>query len=513
MRSPFRSPVPAALLALAAWPSNAPAVTCVQDSVPGATLLVPHFRVSRNGSVGGDIPPGGADTLCSVTNVGDTALLVHVTVWNKYGKAVFSFNVPLAGHDSASFGMRDVLNGRLNVNAEWQRLGGADVCASPPGFGNDRFVRFTNPDSQDRARAASIYGTPAFSGPFRAYVWDSLDESGPIVGITDVREPGLSDADNPACGLASDGRFAGDFSGFLTLDVVNYCTTFLPDEAGYYARDALATTGWRAESAGRHSVNALVGEVVYVDDEPSAPRASSMEMVALEFDARLDWSTSKTFGNRYNGFEAPGAMPPAGVPPAYAFRGDGREPLGTSYAFRFVIDREAPPSLRRSAFIVFRRDRYETPPPAARGPNSLCDWYAAGSPDRYGPYAPDRTISVSVRDDDAKDNIFLGNAGPYGLNGNAYIFLESQRYLMPDYRELNTPNFSAGWISIVLPRYSGRSLYSQAWLGAEHYGSGTAGAGHAASAGVPAESYPGSPRPLGGVFLCKPDLFVSGAPP
>ncbi|HEV8267167.1 MAG TPA: hypothetical protein VGR00_02995, partial [Thermoanaerobaculia bacterium] len=76
------------VLVLLTVSGSALAVTCAFDNVPAGTLLVPHFRVSRNGSTGGDIPEGGVDTLCSITNVSNTGVIVHVTVYNKYSKAV-----------------------------------------------------------------------------------------------------------------------------------------------------------------------------------------------------------------------------------------------------------------------------------------------------------------------------------------------------------------------------------------------------------------------------------------
>src|SRR6185369_6903539 len=98
-----------------------PALECAQGNAPAATLLVPYFRVSRNGvtSSATDIPdlPAQTDTLLSVTNISDTGLVIHVTVWSKYGKPVLGFNVPMTGKDAMTFRMKDVLNGHLDVNA------------------------------------------------------------------------------------------------------------------------------------------------------------------------------------------------------------------------------------------------------------------------------------------------------------------------------------------------------------------------------------------------------------
>src|SRR5512142_1801663 len=103
------------VLGLLAVAGTGYAVTCAQDNVPAATLLVPYFKVSRNGSAGTDIPEGGVDTMVAITNVSAINMIAHVTVWNKYSAAVLDFNVPLTGFDVATFRMKDILNGKLNV--------------------------------------------------------------------------------------------------------------------------------------------------------------------------------------------------------------------------------------------------------------------------------------------------------------------------------------------------------------------------------------------------------------
>ncbi len=88
-------------LALLAIAGTGFAVTCAQDNVPAATLLVPYFRVGGAGVVGfNDIPDSsGTDTLVAVTNVSSAKIIIHVTLWNKYSAAVLDFNVPMTGYD------------------------------------------------------------------------------------------------------------------------------------------------------------------------------------------------------------------------------------------------------------------------------------------------------------------------------------------------------------------------------------------------------------------------------
>jgi len=293
-------------LALLAVAGTGLAVTCAQDNVPGATLLVPYFRVSRNGvtSVGTDIPDvlGQTDTLMAITNVSDTGLIVHATVWNKYSFPVLDFNIPMTAKDVATFRMKDILNGKLNVNPNTQNVSPQkDPCginqstnsyAPSVGFGATKYIRFSNPDSLDRVQSISVYANPAFSGTFRRNVWDSLDESGDVTSFT---APGafVIDDDN-RCAGSVDGAFSGDFSGYITFDVVNYCTNFFPDQIDYYSKDAIATAGWDG-----YGPNAIMGDVFYVDSNSTNGNISGDPMVPLEFDADLDWRFDKTFYGRY----------------------------------------------------------------------------------------------------------------------------------------------------------------------------------------------------------------------
>jgi hypothetical protein len=305
-------------LALLAVAGTGLAVTCAYDNVPAATLLVPYFRVSRNGitGIGQDIPDvlGQTDTLVALTNVSNTGLIVHATVWSKYSLPVLDFNIPMTAFDVAAFRMKDVLNGKLNVNPNTQNgstsadPGGINqatsVYAPSVGFGATKYIRFSNPNSGDARRSISRYQTPAFTGTFRRNVWDSLDESGDITTFSSVEGDFILDADNN-CYIDEppDASLSGDFSGYVTFDVVNYCTNFFPNQGEFFDNDAIATVGW-GESG--YTPNAIMGDIFYIDSSDTAGNISGDPMVALEFDSRLDgalydggWGSFKTFKPQY----------------------------------------------------------------------------------------------------------------------------------------------------------------------------------------------------------------------
>ncbi|HZL98460.1 MAG TPA: hypothetical protein VFB91_07145, partial [Terriglobales bacterium] len=345
------------------------AVTCAYDNVPAATLLVPYWTVSMN-QLNPALPASPFnDTLVGIVNVSAPGVIAHITVWNKYSKAVLDFNVPLTGKDVAYFRMSDILKGKLNVNANMQTIPGIvpepcgiDLSGVTPlyipdiGWGQTQFIRFSNPDanlaagfSGDAYGSLSQYADPAYPA-FQAKVWDSLDESGDIT--FDDAVTNIIDTDNPACtfpttaGGASNGVFSGNFSGYLTIDVVNFCTNFFPADPQYYTYDAIATVGWGGGNTElTYGPNVLFGDVFFIDSATAAGNISGDQAVPLEFDSRLVSNTGvKTFYGKYvNSIvsaDCGGALREKnGIPCTFynnfalpfAGAGDYREPLGDRY--------------------------------------------------------------------------------------------------------------------------------------------------------------------------------------
>ncbi|MGE5344655.1 MAG: hypothetical protein ACM3JH_01775, partial [Acidithiobacillales bacterium] len=442
-------------LALLAVAGTGYAVTCAYDNVPGATLLIPYFRVGGTVDTSGYITTVGTDTKVSFTNVSDPGIIAHVTVWNKYSKAVLDFNVPMTGKDVAFFNMSDILNGKLNVNLpQYDNVDFPDdVCginstgtvynATPfIGWASTEFLRFANPlaavGGLDPFISVSKYATPDAFAAFRASVMDSLDESGDIRAMQTSAGANILDDENPACGVgsASAATLKGEFSGYLTVDVVNYCTNFFPDQAQFYENDAIATSGW-GESG--YTPNVLIGDVFYVDPTANSGNISGDQAVAQEFDERLDWTDPAvppdTFFGRFvsalstceqsggGGCTTPGPAP-------FFFGGDGREPLGDRYGFRFLSD---VPNGLRSWALVWRGDTVVTP----TGVNyNLCGWLkgtstiAPGSKG-YGFYDTNHQLTIATYDND--ESLFVPST-PGGPSGGGppvtpvdFFFLESQR--------------------------------------------------------------------------------------
>jgi hypothetical protein len=530
------------------------AVTCAYDNVPAATLLVPYWKVTLNGATGAPIGSGGVDTLVSVVNVSTPGVIAHVTVWNKYSKAVIDFNLPLTGKDVVSFSMRDIMNGRLSPNYPQCDLNlptfatCINVKGAPPksypvdpcglvdpglptatykpsvGFGQTQFIRFSHPDATglgiDVVTSISQYNlttVDAIGAGFRGTVWNSLDESGDITSFTSSSGANILDKDNPACGWAATNPLGGALSGYLTIDVVNYCTNFFPDQGDFYDKDAIATAGWTqplyanfpctaaVPCAVTYTPNVLIGDVFYVDTATQGGNVSGDPAVAVEFDSRLGFTSfplTKTFFGKYVDFNSSCAgetsgtgCANAGVPPAFYFPGDGREPLGDHYGFRYLADQA---NGLQSWILVWRSDVYDDGDEI-----DLCSWAdptaKTGNNGASGSGFFDDLHQVVILTYDNDENLFGGVGIPPGPSGQPpgssspnYIFLESQRIDLLAATQAgagwNPAAFKGGWVDITFrgPGYFGfdetDGLYNQAWVGVQHTAPGAfISVGHAAA--------------------------------
>jgi hypothetical protein len=472
-------------LALLAATGTSYAVTCAYDNVPGATLLVPYFKVSRNGATEGNIPEGGVDTLVALTNVSQWGVIAHITVWNKQSAPVLDFNVPMTGFDVAFFRMKDILNGQLNVNPNTQKLtGGLDPCKNTAFIGNTqaRFIRFTHPEAplgivSDWGDSIGFYATPAFGGNFRNRIWDSLDESADYMGL--VTRP-ANDVDNPACGVAGNTTFSGDFTGYLTIDVTNYCTNYFPNQYQFYTLDAIATRGWDLNGG----PNVLMGDIFFLDPAAAGGNISGDQAIALEFDVRLEsstnnWQTSayKTFYARYatqtTDYIDPVPAANLNIPVAFQFSGDGREPLGTTYGFRYLNDAAAGLQTWATVWRGDYWDRDNSSTTVLTPAVNLCTVASNG-----------RQISISTWDNDENQNEQTGG-GPSGdvpVTNNPYVWWEANRIMISGNSDMNPAGFKGGWTRWTFNRNNPSDRYHQAWVGVQHTAPGAfVSVGHSAT--------------------------------
>ncbi len=523
-------------LALLAVAGTGYAVTCAYDNVPAATLLVPYWKVSLNGATDFPITTGGTDTLVSVVNVSVPGVIAHVTVWNKYSKAVIDFNLPLTGKDVVSFSMRDIMNGKLSPNLPQYDVvkypvdpcglvnPGLTTAIYQPDIGwtASQFIRFSHPDSvtmgTDVLRSISQYNLTSADaiGPlFRPTVWHSLDQSGDYNNWTTSAQTNVLDTDNPQCGwAAADSVYKDALSGYLTIDVVNYCTNFFPDQSDFYTKDAIATSGWTSTGY-TYTPNCLIGDVFFVDSAANGGNVSGDPAVAVEFDRNLYFTgtsvapTTATFFGKFVADKTNGlalgqcagetTQQPTGCTayinlyaPQFQFAGDGREPLGDRYGFRYLADTT---NGLMSWIQVWRSDYY------GGTQVNLCAWAdptaKTGNAGAKGSGLYDAIHQVQVSTYDNDENVYQGAGIPPGPSGpgltpptNNYIFLESQRIALtggPQYG-WNPQAFVGGWVDLTLKSATmtradkANGLYNMGWVGVMHTAPGAfISVGHAAS--------------------------------
>ncbi len=372
-------------------------------------------------------------------------------------------------------------------------------------------------------------------------MWNSLDESGDVTSFTSSSGANILDKDNPACGWAASNPVGGALSGYLTIDVVNYCTNFFPDQADFYNKDAIATAGWTQSAytnfpcttgvacAVTYTPNVLIGDVFYVDTATQGGNVSGDPAVALEFDARLPFSNAnesinKTFFGKFVELVAGAtAACPAeltigcqnpNVPVNFRFPGDGREPLGDHYGFRYLADQA---NGLQSWITVWRSDIYLDTAGLPTEVN-LCDWADPTKDANNGASGSglfDDLHQVVILTYDNDENLFGGVGVPPGPSGQQpgssspnYIFLESQRIDLLASSTAGTgwnpQPFKGGWVDITFrgPTWTGADdetgFWNQAWVGVQHTAPGAfISVGHAAS-------------DLNNDFQCQPNRSTFG---
>ena len=354
------------VVALVALAASASAVTCTIDQRPAATLLVPYFQVHLNADGSVDTSATRTDTLITVVNASSQATLAHVVIWNRRSVPVLDFNIALTAFDEVSWSMEDVLTGILpstpGHGTATSGLSGSDfadedVCQRNssatvyPDF--DGFLRFRPSiaaTTQDNSQATTQYNTPAFPTDFAAVLADELDYDASL-------DCGGNTGDGDITGSSIAGN--GNLSGYVTIDMANYCNLSNPSDVNYWNDDA---AGWEnnlwgdyiivsnsgiptlgapavAIEAALDSAGVLAdGDMVDFTGGPFNNSTESNEEVTRTFYARYwedpDSGNTSDTGTITNGGEQ--AYMAIVFPNVTHTYGDEREPLGLRYGARYL---------------------------------------------------------------------------------------------------------------------------------------------------------------------------------
>lgn len=426
-----------AVATLAAFAGTASAVTCTIDHKPAATLLLPYFQTSVS-NAGGTIAPtafggglNGTDTLVTVVNASSAPTLAHVTVWNRRSVPVLDFNIGLTGFDVISWSMGGALTGTLPVNPA---LEGDNACAS------NAFMRFDPlrlPNTQNDSGASTNYNTPAFPQSFASALAAELDGSDDCL---DGNPPNFGDNGTDL------------LTGYVTIDMVNYCTFDNPNDPAY----------WEDVAAGFE--NSLWGDYT-IQSEGTTPTYGG-PLVGLEADVALRTGLNgsnavegqeaiRTFYARYweSSDGTVNITPPGDYNGGQAYFnsiglfevpvGDMREPLGVTYGARYL-------NISADSTSFLRAWRASA--------DSLTDLTGGGCTD------VEPNVFTVIWDEDETPAQQTGcqvSPCPEGQTFN--IPLETQRIGITDFAGSNAS--TAGWVYIdfgVLG--NGATVLDQAWL-------------------------------------------------
>ena len=284
---------------------------------------------------------------------------------------------------------------------------------------------------------------------------------------------------------------------------MNFCTNYFPDQGQFYDEDAIATLGWGPT----YTPNVLIGDVFYVDTASQGGNISGDPAIAVEFDSRLAFEFgSKTFFGKFVQAQSTCAAEttsPTGCQnfisayaPQFQFSGDGREPLGDHYGFRYLADAN---NGLQTWLVAWRSDYYQG------SDVNLCGWLQDGGLTGEGMYDPVHQLTATIYD---TDEDFFQTTIPGGPSGNQnapppnlYLFLETQRVNMLLTTDFNQGGYKGGWVDMALrgPGYTGATaatgFYNMGWLGVQHTAPGAF-----LSVGYSASS-------LNNQFQCQPDIY------
>ncbi|MEM7582501.1 MAG: hypothetical protein AAF560_03905 [Acidobacteriota bacterium] len=198
------------------------AVLCAQDTVPAATLLIPHFRVDLDACD----QETGADTVITIVNTRAESTVAHMTWWTDWGVPTINFSLYLTGYDQQTIDLK-------------------------PAF-CDGFLPLTGPNVF--SNHGSLSGPPP-SLPNCELIEEGL--SNPLLTgalLDRVRNGHTGSFDVSFGGCAGTDHGDNIARGYVTFDVINDCSLLFPSDAGYFL-DVAAFD------------NVLMGEVLYLGPE------------------------------------------------------------------------------------------------------------------------------------------------------------------------------------------------------------------------------------------------------
>jgi hypothetical protein len=213
------------------------------DNVPGATLLLPYFEIDANG-------PHAGTLLFTVHNVDSHPHIAHVTLWTDVGIPTFSFDVYLAGKGQVEIDLRTVLAGIVPHTSQTLANEGAQSSPNTSFPGCD--TRLPTP----RLSEANVQALRAAHAGLQSGLWGGL------------------------CGAYDYGDQKA--RGYVTIDVVNQCSTSFPGAPSSGSTPAYFVSGGNGIAS---NDNVLWGDYRIVDDAEN--QAYAALLVSIEADEAI----------------------------------------------------------------------------------------------------------------------------------------------------------------------------------------------------------------------------------
>jgi len=267
-------------------PPQAPRDTTIENNAscdistsPAATLLLPYFEVDITKHVS-----QARNTIFSVINTSRSPQVARVTVWSDQAYPVLWFNLFLTGYDVESISLYDVL-----------ARGAVPETSSQTARGLKSSENSANP------RILSLESCESGGGPLAASA---------LAMVQSILTTGVGASSGCRVGSVHDAA-----TGFVTVDVVNGCSTISPDDMSYYSQVLLFD-------------NVLTGDFERINpDVETGNLAGGNPLVHLKAVPEGGGPTNNTAlpYTFYDRFTPPGAR-----------KIDRRQPLPSSFAARFI---------------------------------------------------------------------------------------------------------------------------------------------------------------------------------
>jgi hypothetical protein len=322
-------PHPNVYFPFAAWgAASGPSTTNNDDGcdiglAPAATLLLPYFEVDL------DSPQDKAQTtLFTVINTNHLPAIARVTLWTDYAYPVLAFNIFLTGYGMQSIDLYDVIQ-RGVIPRTSGTIGSGRGALSAGNNGN--------PNIAESAGAACL----------------DLPGTVPVGLLADVQKSLTIGVILNTCGTNRVGGTHYNAIGYATIDVVNSCTSTMPNKGAYYASDLLFDN-WLTGDYQQLNPNPVTGNyaagnpMVHIRAVPEGGPAGSVPFGVTNL--------PYTFYARYVQNTGLGALNPQ-------FR-DRRQPLPATFAARYIQGGEG---AFNTSYKIWREGRELVAAPAGYG--------------------------------------------------------------------------------------------------------------------------------------------------